>query len=71
MNTPSPTRSLPWWLIALIIITLPLVLYNYPDIYRDLPEVWKVRHGSFRVIFEMNYPTWWTAILLLAAALLF
>jgi hypothetical protein len=71
MNTSSPTRSLPWWLIALIVITLPLVIYNYPDIYRDLPEVWKVRYGSFRVIFEMNYPTWWTAILLFAAALLF
>lgn len=71
MTTPTPTRSLPWWLIVLVMVTLPLVLYNYPDIYQDLPEVWKHRRGSFRVIFEMNYPTWWTSFILFAAALLF
>lgn len=75
MNSDSRTAAiqtnpLPWWVITLIAFTLPLVLYNYPNIYAQLPDAWIYRRGSFRMIFEMNYPTWWTAILLFAAAML-
>ena len=71
-NQASTVRSdsRPWWAITFVLISLPLILYNYPKIYSQLPEVWIHRRGSFRMIFEMNYPTWWTAILLLAAAML-
>lgn len=67
----SQSNSRPWWLFTMITVTLPLVLYNYPKIYSQLPDVWIHRRGSFRMIFEMNYPTWWTAIILFAAAMLF
>ena len=61
----------PRWLVVFIAVTLLLVLYNAPDIYHQLPETWKYRRGSFLMLFEMNYPTWWTGMLLLASALLF
>ncbi|MDJ0956272.1 MAG: hypothetical protein QNI91_05435 [Arenicellales bacterium] len=71
-NQASVARSdsRPWWAITFVLVSLPLILYNYPKIYSQLPEVWIHRRGSFRMIFEMNYPTWWTAILLFAAAML-
>lgn len=66
----SRLRSTPRWLIVFVAITLSLLLYNAPDIYTQLPETWKHRRGSFLMLFEMNYPTWWTSMLLLASALL-
>lgn len=71
MSSSTQTRFGQWWLTTLILVTLPLVLYNYPAIYHDLPDAWIHRRGSFRMIFEMNYPTWWTGIILFAAAMLF
>jgi len=65
------TPTLPRWLIVMVAVTLPLVLYNAPDIYSQLPETWKYRRGTFLMLFEMNYPTWWTGMLLLASSLLF
>ncbi|MFC1680634.1 hypothetical protein ACFL1S_02420 [Pseudomonadota bacterium] len=71
MSSSAQTRSGQWWLTALFLVTLPLVLYNLPAIYRELPDAWIDRRGSFRMIFEMNYPTWWTGIILFSSAMLF
>lgn len=67
----SRFHAVPRWLVVFIAVTLLLVLYNAPDIYAQLPETWKYRRGSLLMLFEMNYPTWWTGMLLLATALLF
>lgn len=67
----TPHNTLPRWLLAMIVVTVLLVLYNAPDIYNQLPDTWKHRRGSFLMLFEMNYPTWWTGMLLFSAALLF
>lgn len=71
MSASTQTRSTQWWLATLILVTLPLVIYNIPALYSELPDAWVQRNGSFRMIFEMNYPTWWTAFILFSSAMLF
>lgn len=64
-------KTMPRWLLVMIAVTVTLVLYNVWDLHDWLPLTWTYRRGSFLMLFEMNYPTWWTGMLLLAAALLF